>query len=331
MLILVDAMRCPRAKRGATLKRYYNHLAKRIYAAASSHPGIDTFGQLREFVDLQRRPRFLDGPNDVDWIVPNEILSEREQGIYVDFLQDTTEPPGDYFWSVPFEPSPSGPSYVAPDAFTLAGALADAGAASADGLATIAAEWRHFDPSPDGDRGDVQDLIERMLNSLIRQGAATGDQTSMEFIYTHWTFPLWPLDLSLDADYPSDDDLRDVRAEFIRRLEATAARRDPPPGHHSRNGRGNGQGVRRVGPGNRRVRSQDLSAPTRTWHPVPPGQRVRRVGPPTIIRTVDSAASRTGHRRAHRATCARQLCPRQSPQLAPCHPSRNQDDWSSWR
>ena len=118
---------------------------------------------------------------------------------------------------------------MVPDAFTLARALADAGAASADGLATIAAEWRPFDPSPDGDRGDVQDLIERMLNSLIRQGAATGDQTSMEFIYTHWTFPLWPLDLSPDADYPSDDDLRDVRAEFIRRLEATAARRDPPP------------------------------------------------------------------------------------------------------
>ena len=229
VLILIDAMRCPRARRGATLKRYYDHLAKRIYAAASSHPGIDTFAQLREFVDLQRRLRFLDGPNDVDWIVPNEILSEREQGIYVDFLQDTTEPPGYYFWSVPLEPSPSGFSYVAPDALTLAGALADAGAASADGLATIAAEWRHFNPSPDGDRGDVQDLIERMLNSLIRQGAATGDQTSMEFIYTHWTFPLWPLDLSLYADYPSDDDLRDVRAEFIRRLEATAARRDPPP------------------------------------------------------------------------------------------------------
>ena len=229
VLILIEAIRCPVAQRGPTLKSYYSHLAKRIYAAASAHPRIDTFAQLRDFVDLYRRPRFLDGPNDVDWIVGNETLSDREWGIYVDFIQDTTEPPGEYFWSTPLEPTPSGFPYDVPEALTLARALADAGATSTDGLATIASEWRHFDPSPDCDRDDVQEIIEKMLNGLIRQGAATGDHASMQFIYSHWTFPLWPLELSLDADYPSIADLRYARAEVIRRLEATAAQRDPAP------------------------------------------------------------------------------------------------------
>ncbi|MCY4514710.1 MAG: AbiV family abortive infection protein [Candidatus Tectomicrobia bacterium] len=111
VLILIDAIRCPQQERGTTLKRFYDHLAKRIYAAASSELRIDSFEELRAFVDLQRRPRLLDGPNDVDWIVGNELLTEREQGIYVDFIQDTTDPEGEYFWSLPFEPGPSGFPY----------------------------------------------------------------------------------------------------------------------------------------------------------------------------------------------------------------------------
>ncbi|MCY4514709.1 MAG: hypothetical protein OXC69_06225 [Candidatus Tectomicrobia bacterium] len=112
---------------------------------------------------------------------------------------------------------------------TLARALADAGAASPDGLAVIETEWREFVPLPDTDHSVVQEIIERMLNNLIRIGTATDDQTSMNFIYSHWTFPLWPLDLSYDSSYPSMDDLRDARTKYIRRLQHTAAQRDPPP------------------------------------------------------------------------------------------------------
>ena len=76
VLILNDAIRRPQQERGTTLKRFYDHLAKRIHAAASSELSIDSFEELRAFVDLQRRPRLLDGPNDVDWIVGNEVTSQ---------------------------------------------------------------------------------------------------------------------------------------------------------------------------------------------------------------------------------------------------------------
>ena len=89
--------------------------------------------------------------------------------------------------------------------------------------------WREFAPSGKTDRSVVHGLIERTLNDLIRRGMAPGEQTAMYFILSHWTFPLWPLDLSRDPDYPSMDDLRDARAEVIRRMQATAAQRDPPP------------------------------------------------------------------------------------------------------
>ena len=229
VLILIDAIRCPSKNRKSTLNWFNNHLAKRIYATISSYPNIFTFEELRKFINLQRQRQFLDGPNDVDWIVRNEILWEREQKIYVDFIRDTTELPSQYFWSVPVESSRSAYKYESPNTLTLVRALADAGASSPDGLAIIADVWRDFAPTTGTDRTDVQNLIERMLNDLIRRGIATGDQTSMNFIYSHWSFPLWPLDLSLDSDCASVDELRKGREKFIRQWEATAAERNPPP------------------------------------------------------------------------------------------------------
>ena len=231
VLILIDAVRCPRAKRGNTLKRFYNHLAKRIYAATSSKPSIATFGELRDLVDLHRRPHVLDGPNDVDWILGNTVLTEREQAIYVDFVQDITEPDGDYFWAIPLDPgeSPRFP-YEIPDALALGCALSDAGAASPEGLAVIADVWSDFIPSPNTDRDLLREIIERMLNRLVQDGLASGDQNSMHFILSHWSFPLWPLDFSpSDAAYPSIDELRASRSLIIQRLQATAAQRNPPP------------------------------------------------------------------------------------------------------
>ena len=232
VLILIDATRGPRERRHGILKLFYNHLAKLVYAATSTYPSIWTFGEFSDFVDHQRRWYFLDGPNDVDWIVKNDVINAREQTIYVDFVRDITEPKGEYFWAVPPDSSvyPYSYEYDTPDVLTLSRALSDVGATSPAGLAMIADVWNGFTPSPDTDRRLLRELIERTLNRLIQRSLASGSQDSISFILSHWSFPLWQLDLSfVNEDSLSIEELRERRRAMINRLQATSAQRNPPP------------------------------------------------------------------------------------------------------
>ena len=164
-LILIDYVRCPRNSEHRTqvLKRFYGHVAKRIHAMACSYPRIASFGELSELVESECRPWYLDGPNGVDWIFPNSIAAEREQGLYVDYVRDITDPAGAYRWTTPDAPSPGLSQYATSDSVTLAQALSLAGAGSAEGLAEIAHIWRQFVPEPDTDRDELQDSIVHTL------------------------------------------------------------------------------------------------------------------------------------------------------------------------
>ena len=128
-LILIDYVRCPRNSEHRTqvLKRFYGHVAKRIHAMACSYPRIASFGELSELVESECRPWYLDGPNGVDWISPNSIAAEREQGLYVDYVPDITDTAGAYRWTTPDAPSPGLSQYATPDSVTLAQALSLAG------------------------------------------------------------------------------------------------------------------------------------------------------------------------------------------------------------
>ena len=88
VLILIDFIRCPAIpeRRTQTLKHYYGHVAKRIYAMACTYPRIATFGELCNLVKQESRPVYLDGPRGVDWIFPNSISWERQQALYVDYV-----------------------------------------------------------------------------------------------------------------------------------------------------------------------------------------------------------------------------------------------------
>ena len=59
VLILIDFIRCPAIpeRRAQTLKHYYGHVAKRIYAMACTYPRIATFGELCNLVSVcQKTP-----------------------------------------------------------------------------------------------------------------------------------------------------------------------------------------------------------------------------------------------------------------------------------
>lgn len=145
VLILLDAVRCPPEHRLDTLRCFYSHLAKRIYALTCSFPNVHSFEELCRLIDHERQPHYLDGPNDVDWIFPNSILTKRESDIYVDYVEDITEPTGENWWNIPVSYDPVGP-YRRSESVDLACALCEAGARSAEGLAVIADTWRGFVP-----------------------------------------------------------------------------------------------------------------------------------------------------------------------------------------
>ena len=234
-LILMDYVRCPRNSehRAQVLKRFYGHVAKRVHAMACSYERIASFAELSDFVEHECRPLYLDGPNGIDWIFPNSIVTEREQGLYVDYVQDTTDPSGDRFWTTPPAPPPWSSQYATPDSVGLCQALLRVGAASAAGLAEIADIWRGFVPKPNTDREQLRKLILHTLERLSDSGDGEhpADHSTVDFIVLHWPFPMWPLAMK-EPRLPDGDleqQLREVRQRKIEWIEETESKRDPKP------------------------------------------------------------------------------------------------------
>ena len=232
VLILIDLVRCPKIpeRRLETLKCFYGHVAKRVYAMTCSYPKITSFGELRELVEMECRPYYLDGPNSVDWIFPNSISAEREQTVYVDYVQDITNEGGNYHWRAPsiqpLDPLP----YETPDCVRLSLALSKAGANAPDGLAEIANIWTGFEPKPETDRQELRDLIEHTLERLAKRVRSASDEWASSFIISSWSFPLWPLSMKEPRwDMKSIEALREERRLTVEWIEKTDAKRDPPP------------------------------------------------------------------------------------------------------
>src|SRR5688572_9600973 len=67
-MIMIDAVRCPKSELGRQLSWFNHHLAKGIYSEYyETSPA--TFGEVRKAVERWRPTLYLDGPNDVDFIL----------------------------------------------------------------------------------------------------------------------------------------------------------------------------------------------------------------------------------------------------------------------
>ena len=233
VLILIDLVRCPRdqQKRREVARRFYGHVAKRIYAMTCSLPNIRSFGELCDLVDQELRPYYLDGPNWVDWVVPNSILAEREQSLYVDYVRDITDEAGDCYWNTPYSPASARLQYETPECVKLSKALSEAGANSPKGLAVIADTWRGFKPDSETDRKRLWNLIALTLDQLSIAGQAVGDDSiASNLIIESWSFPLWSLTITEPRASPEElNDLREQRTRTIEWIQSTEAKRDPPP------------------------------------------------------------------------------------------------------
>ncbi len=88
-LILIDAVRCPKKHERFEkhLQDFNEHVAKGIYAEYyNMRPA--TFGEIIRYVEFYRAEYYLDGPQGIEWIFRNSISQEREEMMYVDYIED---------------------------------------------------------------------------------------------------------------------------------------------------------------------------------------------------------------------------------------------------
>ena len=235
VLILLDLVRCPRnnpgGRRCKTVKAFGNHLAKEIYADSCDWRPVD-FAEVTRIVNRERRPYYLDGPNDVGWILPNYAKARRENRMYVDYVQDITVEHGEYDWVSPLPDSLYREHGDAtPTCLVVARALHRVGMTTPEGLGAVADLWRDFEPQPQTTR---QELRERNYDSLVRVSEARPnrevDSEDARAVCHDWPFPLWPLDLRQSGLARADlADLRRQRAEQIESRLKRESERNPRP------------------------------------------------------------------------------------------------------
>jgi AbiV family abortive infection protein len=194
-LILLDAVRCPRSNRQLMrrqLWRFYDHLAKGIYATCCNYQPA-TFGELAKWLERDCQKFYLDGPKDDDWIFNNAILSWREQRIYVDYVETDLG----HEWIVPIPTPLIG---IASGVLRVVGALHAVGCATPESLALIARSWRPIQMTEDFTR----DRLKEANNQMLREMEAAGllhEQPGATYrnIVDEWFFPLCSLPLKLNG------------------------------------------------------------------------------------------------------------------------------------
>lgn len=97
VLILLDMARDIYSQKILTksAKNFYDHLPRAIYAAVyGTNP--TTYREVVHDVARHRESHYLDGPNDADWVLRNDLLRQRENALYVDYEEHE---PGKFGWT----------------------------------------------------------------------------------------------------------------------------------------------------------------------------------------------------------------------------------------
>jgi AbiV family abortive infection protein len=195
-LILIDAVRCPKqpSKRLAVqLQRFNLHLAKGLYAKASMYRPT-RLGQLQEYVDLDRKEFYLDGPNGVDWIFRNEVIDGRESTFYVDYVRHDDG----HRWADPTEFEDLLFGAPEPALVRTMRSLQGAGISTPEALATVAELWRATPIGPETHCTEIFALNRLTLQWMESRGQLQEQtQELYQWIASEWQFPMYGLDLSM--------------------------------------------------------------------------------------------------------------------------------------
>jgi AbiV family abortive infection protein len=206
-LVLIDTCRAP-ASDQAIISRQFDrarvHLAKLIYAQMVDY-SIASQRELLRAVELHRQALYLDGPNDLDWIFPNELIAERENALYVDLWESE----GKLGWSTP--PESQWPLDV-PRSIRLASALSETGLVSVKGLRLLQEAWTGFNPHAPTHYGEWAKRSTEALDALAAKIGVTDHRSeAASLVVELWPMPMVELDIALIDVTPE---------ELIRRRQA---------------------------------------------------------------------------------------------------------------
>lgn len=196
-LILIDAIRCPiqpQKRRANQLGRFNDHIAKGLYTEAVVMRRLN-LRQLQEHLDLYRHTRYLDGPNDVDWIFRNEINEERESLLYVDYVEGNNG----FRWSDPtiWAVLKSNMPLRMSRTMTTAIRLHQIGVGTVQSLDVIAGYWRDNSPTYETKWEENEKANMQTLTLLSERGLLTEQPSEIySYVVNNWQFPMYDLDLT---------------------------------------------------------------------------------------------------------------------------------------
>lgn len=201
ILILLDVARVgwkQQAEVSKLMKWFYQHLARGLYVQAY-HGNPADLAEVRRYVDGSRTNYYLDGPMDVDWIFRNEVLSGREERLYVDYIR---EEDGTCHWIGPAERAAMvDEPYTSPIPMSFAVRLVKAmhgiGLLTSRGLQAIHRVWDGVTVDDAMHWSDLRPLNIAVIDGL--KAANTEDnRRDAAVVCERWIFPLHTLDLSED-------------------------------------------------------------------------------------------------------------------------------------
>jgi hypothetical protein len=202
ILILLDAVRCPpnlQKDLNRTLKNFYHHQARLLYAAASSwHAG--TLAELTRYVNQKRYSHYLDGMYGPEFLFRNGQLDEREGFLYADLVDEDGKlawrKPGPRFGGIPFEHDTLGINVPLFHALPRVTALSNVGAFTPKALKAVARVWRSLKLRDETHWLEIELLNRKTLEVLDGYGCLSGASKDDIRRVTDWQFPMYSLEFT---------------------------------------------------------------------------------------------------------------------------------------
>lgn len=169
-LILIDAIRCPNKEQkilSRQLEKFNEHLAKGIYAKMCSWRP-DKYSSLSRYIEGELEEYYLDGPEGVEWIFRNPIISKREESMYVDYVQ-YEENKHDWLTPKRFDDFEIGNSSYN-SAVEMIKAFYLSGVSSEESLVLFSEYWRNFDFADETHYQEFKRANEESLKILDEKG-----------------------------------------------------------------------------------------------------------------------------------------------------------------
>lgn len=209
-LILMDAVRSPRKPHERFtrhLLKFIDHLARGIYAEYYNWRPA-TFGEVVKIIEHMRKEYYLDGSEGVEWIFRNRILQQREEVIYVDYIENDEG----HKWLMPnivkiYSAELESGNLIVPRALQIVGCT------KPESLALIADRWSQIEMTEDFHWQDLRKINKQILDAMNDKGLLI-DQPKEVYnkVINEWLFPLYAIDLK---EIPvSREELREIQRKW---------------------------------------------------------------------------------------------------------------------